>query len=45
MRLLQGHSSKLKEYEPETDEYDFTNNDCKNLLASTKKWLELEELI
>ena len=45
MGLLRTYSSNLKHYTPETDEYDFTQNDCKNLVDSTKKWLTLEELI
>jgi hypothetical protein len=45
MGLLKNYSAALKGYEPETDEYDFTRNDCKNLMDSTKKWLTLEGLI
>jgi hypothetical protein len=45
MKMLQGYASKLKGYKPDTDEYDFTRNDCKNLIDSTKKWLKLEGLI
>ena len=45
MGLLKTYSYKLKQYPPETDEYDFTQNDCKNLVDSTKKWLTLERLI
>ena len=45
MGLLKTYASKLKQYTPETDEYDFTQNDCKNLVDSTKKWLTLEGLI
>ena len=45
MKLLKNYSAALKDYEPETDEYDFTRNDCKNLVESTKKWLTLERLI
>lgn len=45
MGLLKNYSTALKGYEPETDEYDFTQNDCKNLIDSTKKWLKLEGLI
>jgi hypothetical protein len=44
MKILQSDASKLKEYEPDTDEYDFTRNDCKNLVDSTKKWLKMERL-
>ena len=45
MQLLKNYSSKLKDYKPDTDEYDFTQNDCKNVVDSTKKWLTLEGLI
>ena len=45
MNLLKKYTSKIKGYKPDTDEYDFTLNDCKNLIKSTKKWLELEKLI
>ena len=45
MGLLKNYSSALKNFSPETDEYDFTKNDCKNLVDSTKKWLILEKLI
>lgn len=45
MGLLKNYSGALKGYEPETDEYDFTSNDCKNLIDSTKKWLKLEGLV
>ena len=45
MELLRSYSSKLKQYKPETDEYDFTRNDCKNLVDSTKRWLKLEGLL
>ena len=45
MGLLKNYSVSLKGYEPETDEYDFTQNDCKNLINSTAKWLKLEGLI
>ncbi len=45
MRMLKNYAAKLKEYKPDTDEYDFTRNDCKNLVDSTKKWLKLEGLI
>jgi hypothetical protein len=44
MKMLQSYASKLKEYEPDTDEYDFTRNDCKNLVDSMKKWLKMERL-
>ena len=45
MGLLKNYSAALKGYEPETDEYDFTQNDCKNLMESTRKWLKIEGLL
>ncbi|MCW4034141.1 MAG: hypothetical protein NWF03_02115 [Candidatus Bathyarchaeota archaeon] len=45
MGLLKNFSRALQNYELDTDEYDFTKNDCKNLIASTKKWLTLEGLV
>ena len=45
MKLLKKYSASLKQYTPDTDEYDFTQNDCKNLVDSTKKWLKLEGLL
>ena len=30
IELLKNHSTALKGYKPETDEYNFTQNDCKN---------------
>jgi hypothetical protein len=45
MKQLKNYSTALKGYEPDTDEYDFTQNDCKNVINSTKKWLKLEGLI
>ncbi len=45
MRHLKKDSALLKNYKPNTDDYDFTRNDCKNLLNSTKRWLKMEELI
>jgi hypothetical protein len=45
MGLLKNYSAALDMYTPDTDEYDFTQNDCKNLINSTKKWLTLEQLI
>jgi hypothetical protein len=45
MKMLQDYASKLKGYKPDTDEYDFTRNDCKTTIDSTKKWLKLEGLI
>ncbi len=45
MRILKNQAINLKGFEPETDAYDFTLNDCKNLVESTKKWLKLEGLL
>jgi hypothetical protein len=45
MTLLQSYASKLKGYKLESDEYDFTRNDCKSTIDSTKKWLKLEGLL
>lgn len=42
MKLLQNYSIALMKYESGTDEFDFTQNDCKNIIDSTKKWLKLE---
>jgi hypothetical protein len=45
MRHLRQDSALLKNNKQDTDDYDFTRNDCKNLLNSTKKWLKTEGLI
>ncbi|HKZ94780.1 MAG TPA: hypothetical protein VJ249_09420 [Candidatus Bathyarchaeia archaeon] len=45
MKHLKQDSTKLKNLQPDTDDYDFTRNDCKNLLNSTRRWLKTEELI
>lgn len=45
MKILKNQATKLRDFEPDTDAYDFTLNDCKNLVESTKKWLKLEGLI
>jgi len=45
MKHLKQDSALLKNYQPKTDDYDFTQNDCKNLLNSTKRWLKIEGLI
>ena len=45
MGLLKNYSAALDTYKPDTDEYDFTQNDCKNLIDSTRKWLTLEKQI
>ena len=36
MGKLKNFSAALKQYKPETDEYDLTRNDCKNIIDSTK---------
>jgi hypothetical protein len=45
MKHLRQDSALLKNNKQDTDDYDFTRNDCKNLLNSTKKWLKTEGLI
>ena len=45
MANLKNYAAALDTYKPDTDEYDFTKNDCKNLIDSTKKWLTLEKQI
>lgn len=45
MKLLQNYSVALMKYKSGTDEFDFTRNDCKNIIDSTKKWLKLERLL
>ena len=45
MKILKNQAVKLKGFEPETDAYDFTLNDCKNLVESTKRWLKMEGLL
>lgn len=45
MGQLKNYSAALKNYKPDTDEYDFTRNDSKTIVDSTKKWLTLEGLI
>ena len=45
MKLLQNYSVALMKYKSGTDEFDFTQNDCKNIIDSTKKWLKLEGLL
>ena len=45
MKHLKNDSTLLKNSKPDTDDYDFARNDCNNLLAATKKWLELEGII
>ncbi len=45
MKHLKHDSATLKNSKPETDDYDFALNDCKNLLNSTRKWLKMEGLI
>lgn len=45
MRHLKNDSALLRNYEPNTDDYDFTRNDCKNLITSTRIWLQTDGLI
>lgn len=45
MGKLKNYASALATYKPDTDEYDFTKNDCKNIIDATKKWLTLENQI
>jgi hypothetical protein len=45
MTHLKNDSLKLEKAEPNSDDYDFAHNDCKNLLNSVKKWLKLEGLL
>ena len=45
MKILKNQAVKLKGLEPETDAYDFTLNDCKNLVESTKRWMKMEGLL
>ena len=45
MKHLKDDLERLKSYKPGTDDYDFTFNDCKNLITSTKRWLKMEGLI
>lgn len=45
MKLLQNYSIALMKYEKGTDEFDFTQNDCKNIIVSTRRWLKLEGLL
>jgi len=45
MKHLKKDASILRVSAPGTDEYDFARNDCRGLIESTRKWLELEGLI
>jgi len=45
MKHLKDDLTRLKNYAPGTDDYDFTFNDCKSLMNSTKRWLKMEGLI
>lgn len=45
MTHLKQDAVLLKGYEPNTDDFDFTRSDCRNLLNSTKTWLRMEGLI
>lgn len=45
MKHLKQDSATLRKLKPNTDDYDFTRNDCKSLINSTKRWLKIEKLI
>jgi hypothetical protein len=45
MKHLKQDSVTLRKLKPNTDDYDFTRNDCKSLINSTKRWLKIEKLI
>lgn len=45
MRHLKHDSTTLRKLKPGTDDYDFTRNDCRSLINSTKRWLKIEKLI
>jgi len=45
MKHLKQDSVALGKLRPNTDDYDFTYNDCKSLINSTKRWLKIEKLI
>lgn len=45
MRHLKQDSATLRKLKPNTDNYDFTRNDCKSLINSTQRWLKIEKLI
>ncbi len=45
MAHLKNDSLKLKKAEPNSDDYDFAHNDCKNLINSVKRWLKTEGLL
>jgi len=45
MKHLKQDSATLRKLKPNTDDYDFTHNDCKSLINSTKRWLRIEKLI
>jgi hypothetical protein len=45
MKHLKKDAGILRVSAPGTDEHDFARNDCRGLIESTRKWLELEGLI
>ena len=45
MKHLKKDSSILKNSQPKTDDYDFSKNDCNNLIHSMTNWLKAEKLI
>jgi hypothetical protein len=45
MKHLKQDSAALGKLQPNTDDYDFTRNDCKSLINSTKRWLKIQNLI
>lgn len=45
MKHLKKNAGVLKLSAPGTDDYDFARNDCRGLIESTRKWLELEGII
>lgn len=45
MKHLKKDAGILRVSAPGTDNHDFARNDCRGLIESTRKWLELEGLI
>ncbi len=45
MKHLKNDALRLKESKPNSDDYDFAHNDCKNLMNSVKRWLRTEDLL
>ncbi len=45
MAHLKNDSLKLRQAEPDSDDFDFAHNDCKNLINSVKNWLKTEGLL